>query len=235
MSNEVELKLQLQTGDSTSPPRQVDICFVFDTTGSMNNKIDGLITCMVDFVRELSTLALNWQISVVPFGDLTVRGDTIVGDNPFVTTSGEAEQLLRTMPRNSGGSNTGESSLEAVDAALAKAYRPDAVKMLILLTDERALLNQQPQLSPDSIKNELLQREFMLFAMTDYGDYFKEWARVTGGAWYPIAAAVDTQAILDVLRQLAARVALVAHRVHALGGGSVREYLALESGADNKN
>lgn len=224
-------KIALAAGEgspsSTAGGRQVDICFVFDTTGSMSNKIDGLITCMVDFVRELATLALDWRISVVPFGDLTIPGDRIVADNPFVGDRISAEQQLREMPRNSGGGNLGESAIEAIDAALAKPYRREAVKMLILLTDEPALMGQR---TTEDVRNDLLQREFMLFAISDDHGYFRGWADSTGGSWYPIAAAVDTRAIIDVLRELAARLALVANKVHALHGGSVKAYLALERG-----
>src|SRR5690348_16944400 len=78
---------------------QVDICFVFDTTGSMSDKIDGLTRCMVEFVGALAELALNWRITAVPFGDLTVKGDRVVGDLPFVNTRAQAEDMLRTLPR----------------------------------------------------------------------------------------------------------------------------------------
>jgi len=47
--------------------------------------------------------------------------------------------MLRRLPRFSGGSNVGESSLEAVLAGLAKPYRPDAVIVLVVLTDEPPL------------------------------------------------------------------------------------------------
>lgn len=207
--------------------RQVDVCFVFDTTGSMSDKIDGLIGCMVDFVRELATLALDWRMTVVPFGDLTIPGDRIVSDNPWVDERESAEAQLRGMPRNNGGGNLGESAIEALDAALAKAYRPGAVKMLILLTDEPALIGQR---TPEAVRGDLLRREFMLFAMTQDQPYFRQWAESTGGSWFPIASAVDTSSIVSVLRELASRIAVVAHEVHALAAGSVKQYLALERG-----
>lgn len=206
---------------------RVDLCFVFDTTGSMSNKIEGLISCMVDFVRELAALSLDWRVSVVPFGDLTVPGDTIVGNLPFVNERSAAEALLRKMPRNSGGGNTGESSIEAVQAALAKDHRPEAVKIFIILTDEPAL---QGSRSPGAIAEDLQASETIAFVVSPDLDYFRAWADSTGGAWFPIASAVDTGAILALLRQLAARVATVAHEVHALAGGSVKAYLALERG-----
>jgi hypothetical protein len=98
----------------------VDVCFVFDTTGSMSNKIAGLTACMVDFVGELSELQLNWRITTVPYGDLTVSTDKIVSDLPFVRSYDDAVQQLRTMPRFSGGSNYGESTLDLSEAEVGE-------------------------------------------------------------------------------------------------------------------
>ncbi len=67
-------------------------------------------------------------------GDLTVEGDTIVEDLPFVADRAMAEALLRSMPGNSGGDNEGESVLEAVRAALDKPFRQGAVKVFVVLT-----------------------------------------------------------------------------------------------------
>ena len=230
----IELELEsgerqlLKPGDSYRPSsRQVDLCFVFDTTGSMSNKIDGLITCMVDLVREFDSLALDWRLSVVPFGDLTIPGDRIVADRPFVSDRRSAEAELRQMVMNGGGSNEGESSIEAVRAALQKSFRPNTVKILILLTDEPAL---GAATQGDRLGAELRADEVIVFTLAPDLPYYRNWASRTGGQWFPIAAAVDTSAILSLLRRLAADLARVAHEVHVLAGGSVSAYRALEKG-----
>jgi hypothetical protein len=117
----------------------VDICLVFDTTGSMSDKIDGLISCMTGFVDRLTELGLNWQLTTVPFGDLTVPGDRVVTQLPFVDSAEAAKAQIRSMPRFSGGSNEGESCVEAMRAALSKPWREGTVRILVLLTDEPAL------------------------------------------------------------------------------------------------
>jgi von Willebrand factor type A domain len=229
------IKLELDTGTVELPPgesyrpsaRQVDLCFVFDTTGSMSNKIEGLVTCMVDLVRDFDELSLDWRLSVLPFGDLTIPGDRIVTDSPFVIDRAAAEAELRQMVRNSGGSNEGESSIEAMEAALRKVYRSAAVKILILLTDEPALGGAR---RAAQLERELRQKEFIAFTVSPDLPYYKSWATSSGGAWFAVAAAVDTSAILEMLRQLAADLARVAHEVHALAGGSVRAYRELGRG-----
>lgn len=205
--------------------QQIDICFVFDTTGSMNDKIDGLVRCMVDFVHELDGLRLDWRISVVPFGDLTVPGDTIEGDLPFVTNRQAAEQMLRSMPMNSGGGNQGESCLEAVEAALNKPYRSGAVTVFILLTDEPALVG--PQMTPELISRQLIAQDVIAFVVSPSFSYYQGWASDTGGQWHTIGASVDTGSIVTLLRELAREVATVTSRVYSLAGGSVAMYRAL--------
>lgn len=206
--------------------RMVDLCFVFDTTGSMADKIDGLVACMVDFVRELATLSLDWRCSVVPFGDLTVEGDTIVEDLPFVADRAMAEELLRSMPRNSGGGNEGESVLEAIHIALGKPFRPEAVKVLIVLTDEPALTHNT---TPARTEKALRDHDVVTFVASPDLSYYRSWAEVTGGAWYEIDNRLDYASILALLRSLAGRVAQVASAVHTLAEGSVTRYLQLPS------
>jgi hypothetical protein len=44
----------LRPGTTVKTERSLtDICIVFDTTGSMRDKIDGLVNCMTDFVDQL--------------------------------------------------------------------------------------------------------------------------------------------------------------------------------------
>lgn len=220
--------LALKPGESYRPSgRQVDFCFVFDTTGSMSDKIDGLVACMVDFVRELDSLSLDWRISVLPFGDLTVQGDRIVADKPFVNDRRAAEAELRQMVRNSGGGNRGESAIEAMRAALMKPYLQDAVKILILLTDEPAL---GAAANADSLERSLLDEEFIAFIVAPDFPYYRRWADASGGSWLLISSAVDTTAILNLLRELATHLVQVAHEVHALAGGSVKAYRELGQG-----
>ncbi|WP_433788699.1 vWA domain-containing protein [Actinoplanes sp. CA-252034] len=200
----------------------VDVCFVFDTTGSMSNKIAGLVTCMVDFVGELAELQLNWRITTVPYGDLTVSRDRVVADLPFVRTYDEAVQQLRTMPRFSGGSNYGESTLEAVVAALGKPYRPFAVPVLVVLTDEPPLTED---LSEAEVGDQITIREAICFVASPDRPGYRRWAEDNGGRWYKIDQKVDTGQILAYLRSLVRELPQVAQEVHELGGGSVSRYL----------
>ena len=213
----------LQRGESAAlRRREIDVCFVFDTTGSMSDKIDGLVRCMDSLVAELGQLALDWRVTTVPFGDLTVLGDRIVEDQPFVDDVAAASRQLRSMPRFSGGGNEGESAVEAMLAACRKAYRPDAVKVVVLITDEPALGHRQ---ALQSVDGALASLDAACFTVAPDLRYYRDWATRHGGEWRQVGAAVDTSAIIALFESLLARIAAVADSVHRLGGGSVRAYL----------
>ena len=170
----------------------MDICLVFDTTGSMSDKIDGLVSCMTGFVDRLAELGLDWRITTVPFGDLTVEGDRVVGRLPFVHSVIAAKALIRRMPRFSGGTNDGESSIEAMRAALSKPWRDRAVKILVLLTDEPAVGAERAQ----GISQAIRRNEAICFCVTPDTAYYQTWSGESGGSWVQISANMDTGALV---------------------------------------
>jgi von Willebrand factor type A domain len=208
--------------------REVDVCFVFDTTGSMSDKIDGLVQAMDRLVGELGKLALDWRVTTVPFGDLTVPGDRIVDGAPFVRTVKEASLQLRSMPRFSGGGNMGESAVEAMIAGTHKPFRDGAVKVIVLITDEPALGSSQGHVSVD---HALTALDAICFVVSPGLSYYRHWAENHGGEWREVTSAVDTTSLVELFRSLVAKVAAVADAVHRLGGGSVRAYLNRAGGA----
>lgn len=162
----------------------------------------------------------------MPFGDLRVPGDRVVGDLPFASDHRSAVELLRTLPVFSGGSNYGESSLEAVQAALAKRYREGAVKLLVLITDEPP---DESQLTIRDIIRQVRQQEAICFVASPPLARFQQLASGTGGSWYRIGQTMDTSSLLDLMRSLVAEVPKVAKAVHEVGQGSVKRYLELEN------
>src|SRR2546423_5918606 len=145
--------VRMEVGRDSARAR-ADLVFVIDTTGSMNDKIDGLIESCETFVDRLAKKHIDWAAAVVGFGDLTVEGDRIVATQ-FSSSADRVKTLLRGIPRYSGGGNEGESSLEALQAALSQpGYRPGAMKVLVLITDEPAL---QRQLRPTTVSGKILE------------------------------------------------------------------------------
>jgi hypothetical protein len=213
----------MEMGQDSAKAR-ADLVFVIDTTGSMNDKIDGLIETCESFVDRLATKHIDWAASVVGFGDLTIEGDRIVA-TPFSSSADRVKALLRGIPRYSGGDNEGESSLEALQAALNQpGFRADAMKVVILITDEPAL---QKQLRPSTITGRLREEGAIAFVLSPNINYFKSMAADTGGHWWKVESGGDFSKILAIFDKIASRVASTVAAVHKLTGGNVKEYLSL--------
>jgi hypothetical protein len=215
--------VRMEIGQDSAKAR-ADLVFVIDTTGSMNDKIDGLIESCETFVDKLARKHIDWVAAVVGFGDLTVEGDRIVA-TPFSSSADRVKKLLRGLPRYSGGGNEGESSLEALQAALDQpGFRPDAVKVVVLITDEPAL---QRKLRPATLTGRLRDAGAIAFVLSPKLNYFRSMATDTGGQWWNVDSGGDFSKILDVFDKIATKVASTVAAVHKLAGGSVKEYMSL--------
>ena len=204
----------------------VDIVFVFDTTGSMDDEIDGLLkTCQL-FVDETKSFDLTPQFGLISFGDISVQGggDRIDLVVPLTSDMTRIKAGLAQIPRNNGFGNNGESSFEALDKAIRLPFRPDAIKVLILITDEPAI---QQHITANEIIGRLKQYEILTFVVATDNQYFQEMAFETGGTWKLISEGMDLSEILKLFRGLARKVSLIVNNVQLLGEGSVKKYLQL--------
>lgn len=204
--------------------KRVDLVFVIDTTGSMSDKIKGLLQTAQKFVDRFARLQMDARIAIVAFGDLTVRGDKIVATG-FTDNVQTTKNSLQKIPRFSGGANRGESSLEAVNKAMALDFRSSVVKVLLLITDEPALQNRN--LNAVDVINDLVAREYLTFVVGTKDHYYKEMARATGGKWYQVSAHTDFTDLLKMFGDIADRVTDTVADVYRLGDGSVAGYLQL--------
>jgi Mg-chelatase subunit ChlD len=204
--------------------RGVDLVFVIDTTGSMSDKIESLLATCSRFVEDFNALHLNHRIAIVSFGDLRVRGDRI--QNTAFTANVEiTKKSLRNIPRNSGGGNEGESSLEALERALSLPFRSDAVKAIVLITDEPA---DQHRLNADDMIGRLAERELLVFVASPPYKYFQRMALRNGGQWYRISAHTNFNDLLKMFRDLAQKVSQVVNDVYQISDGNVADYLRLK-------
>lgn len=204
--------------------KRVDLVFVIDTTGSMSDKIKGLLQTAQKFVDRFARLEMDARIAIVAFGDLTVRGDKIVATS-FTDNVQTTKNSLQKIPRFSGGGNRGESSLEALQKAMALDFRSGVVKVLLLITDEPALQNRN--LNVADVINDLVTREYLTFVVGTKDQYYKEMARASGGKWYLVSAHTDFTDLLKMFGDIADRVTDTVADVYRLGDGSVAGYLQL--------
>ena len=208
----------------TTAGRGVDLVFVIDTTGSMSDKIESLLATCSQFVSDFNALQLNQRIAIVSFGDLKVQGDRIQ-NTAFTDKVETTQKSLRHIPRNNGGGNLGESALEALERALSLPFRSDAVKAIVLITDEPA---HQDRIRAGDMIGRLVERECLVFVAAPPRAYYKELAQLNGGKWYKISAHTRFDELLAMFNDLARKVSQVVSDVYQVGEGSVADYLRLK-------
>lgn len=124
---------------SPSPPpvRSVDLVFTLDETGSMAGEIDGVRRSISAFLDEFQRRGLDVRVGLVAFRDrtagelpetVTFAGGGFTRD-PLEFTNA-AERLFA-----DGGGDDLETSLEALQLAGSYPFRPEATKVILLITD----------------------------------------------------------------------------------------------------
>lgn len=201
----------------------LDLVFVIDSTGSMSDKINALLSMCEHFVDDLTKSSISYRVAIVAFGDLTISGDKI-STTTFTSSVQTIKSLLRKLPRNNGGGNDGESSFEAIQAALKLPFQQKCIKALVLMTDEPAL---QDDLSWRKVQEKLVAEGCLLFSFATSDEYYKSFAQATGGSWWDIESASSLDAVLAILKKLAASVTSTVTNVAQLAGGDVKKYLQL--------
>lgn len=192
----------------------VDVLICFDTTGSMDDLIAPLVRQVATFVRESDARGLDLRWGLIAFGDLRVPGDKVVR-YPFTDDRRKFVRALKGMPRFSGGGNRGETSLDALAAAARHPkWRPEAVHICVLLTDE---VPRGVGVTLEECGRTLRERRVLLFCVSIRHRAYSWLAQVTGGEWWDIDQPVPFD---EILARLARRVMTVATEVWPrLGSG----------------
>lgn len=207
------LPLEASAPRDTGP--DVDVLVCFDTTGSMSDKIAGLVAQTATFVREAATRQLNLRWGLIAFGDLRVPGDRIV-QYPFTTNIKVFAKALRGMPTFLGGGNRSETSLDALSvAALHRGWSSQAVRMCILLTDEPSA---GLEVDLETVGRQLRDRRIVVFCVSPDHRAYRWLAQVTGGEWWDIYERVPFDRLLE---RLARKMMQLAEKLRPLlGSGS---------------
>lgn len=194
-----------QTAKVVANGNMVDLVFVFDTTGSMDNKISALLSTCAEFVDEAGKMQLDMQFALISFGDISISGggDRIETVVPLTENIEKIKYGLNHIPRNNGFGNEGETCLEAIEEAFKINHRPKAIKVLVLITDEPAVVRN---LTPAKVISDLTQKEYLVFVVAIDTPYYKEMSIKNGGVWKEIGTASDLSEIISLFKGLAKKV-----------------------------
>lgn len=107
---------------------KADIVFVFDTTGSMGDEIEGLRTNTLAFADTLAASGIDYRLGLVAFGD------TVLATHDLTADPNEFRAIVQSLVAE-GGDDEPENPLDAVRDATALTLRPEAARIFILVTD----------------------------------------------------------------------------------------------------
>jgi hypothetical protein len=176
--------------EETMHYREVDVVFVFDTTGSMQDKIDGLLDISAKFAYKLEEQGSDYRLAMVCFGAL--EEDSVIREVFYPSDSlDDFQAFLKTLNDYGGGR---EDQITAIRYAITQLnYRSGVQKVLILITDEplygwEAERAGEPLPLEDwgRLVNELQRNQFTAFSVSPDEKYFREMAAETGGRFYDI-------------------------------------------------
>jgi len=105
-----------------------DVVFVFDTTGSMSNEIEGVKRICLRFANELAASNIDVRLGLVTFGDeIREVFEPVAQPEQF-------RMWVSGLSANGGGDNP-ENALKALETAAGMQLRESAQKVLVLITD----------------------------------------------------------------------------------------------------
>lgn len=117
----------------TGDVRMADIVFVFDTTTSMVEEVDGMKRTSLAFAEKLERSGLDYRLGLVDFGDVINRVE-----NPDGQLTDDAQQFkgwINEIRLAGGGYDIPEFSLGALQRATQMSFRDGVLKIFILITD----------------------------------------------------------------------------------------------------
>jgi hypothetical protein len=109
-------------------PKEADVMFVFDETGSMSEEIAGLIQRTRKFADTISRSGINYRLGLVSFSDAVEKKYDYTQD---------VEQFKKNVSAlvASGGGDEPENQLDALMEASKFSIRSGAKRVFILVTD----------------------------------------------------------------------------------------------------
>lgn len=185
--------------------RPVDIVFVFDTTGSMDDEIEGVKNTSIAFANKLRDSNRDFRLGLVAFGD-EIRSV----DNRDGSLTADAEEFKRWVGRlrANGGDDGEEISLDALLEGSEMQFRSDAQKILLLITDaaphERGDGTRFSRTTAGETATTLKENGFTVYTVAYDDGRFRQIVGDTGGDFYDIQRERDFTGIIDKIGGLIA-------------------------------
>lgn len=158
----------------------IDIVFVFDQTGSMQDEIDAVKNNALMFADILKGSAMDYRLTLVTFSDVVERV------REFTADAGLFKGWISDIYANAGGDEP-ENDLEALNRALQLKFRPGAKVVFILITDSPYHQNDPfTKLSMLPLAKKIKLEGIRVYPITANYPQYQWMARETDGAYFDI-------------------------------------------------
>jgi Ca-activated chloride channel homolog len=184
--------------------RPVDVVFVFDTTGSMGEEIEGMKRTAIEFARKLRANNRDFRLGLIDFGD-EIRG--VYHPNGSLTDDENEFRSWINRLRAYGGNDTPENSYGALKAAAGMSFRDEAQVVFILITDapphqygdwpDGGVRFDDPDLTLARILVLLQPEAITLYPVAINIPEFRQLAAETGGRFYDMDRNSDFTSIIE--------------------------------------
>ncbi len=186
--------------DEGGGTRRVDIVFLMDNSGSMDDEQNAVQNNVIAFVDSLAASGADFALGLTRFGADENGGDPIIEDNGSLTTDPfyfKNEVWSRNVVN--GGFEPGWDALH--ESATNFSFRPGAQRVFILITDESVTGDgNQGTYTKSETEQTLLDQSVTNYALIDSTDQnsrqdYGDLAEATGGAYFDITSPFES--ILD--------------------------------------
>ena len=121
----------MELAEDKALPKQLDVMFVFDTTGSMGDELMYLQKEFADIADQVADQSTRFSVNFYrDQGD-----DYIVNSNEFITDISAVSALINDQYASGGGDYEEAVDLALKDAILDHKWRDEAVKLVFLILD----------------------------------------------------------------------------------------------------
>ncbi len=158
----------------------IDVVFVVDASGSMQDNINAVAKHLVEMIDAYKASEIDYQLGLTQF-NMNGNGTNNIRVHPLTNNlSSYRQRLYAIVPSGD------ENALDAIDKTLKECrFRNNTVKHLILLTDE-PFTTLSPDLSVDSVINLCRNREIYVNVLGENITEHKRLAKETGGTWHAV-------------------------------------------------
>jgi hypothetical protein len=180
---------------------KADIVFVFDTTGSMGEEIEGLRVNTLAFADTLTTSGIDFRLGLVSFGD------TVVNTFDMTADANEFRGVVQSLVADGGGDEP-ENPLDAIrEATTALSLRPEAAKIFILVTD--ATFNTVGTTMTQAIElTQAANAQMHVVTSPSLNSLYDPIVAATGGQFFDILAANFSTVLDGITEVITARYAV---------------------------